>query len=173
MKTSVETIDVLLRSGMMGKDIADQLNVTPAYISKVKKELAINTAKHVQIERAGAILDNQIDAGQELFNLLEGAKDIVSKLQLKINGDKEGTLPKGFAEGGTRDPIELLQKYMQELRHQLGLYLDFQKSLYDIKTIAAFQQAVLEAINEVSPDVKARIVDKLKEARVIRSSLQL
>ena len=167
-QNTIETIDVLLRSGMMGKNIASQLNVSPAYISKVKKELSINQVRHMQIERAGQIVDKHIDAADQLAKVNTAANRILDRLTDHIDNGKD--LP---PENQRKDSMELVARYCQEIRAQLSLQMDIYKSLYDIKVIAAFQQSVLEAINEVAPEVKDRIVQKLKEARAIRPNLQL
>jgi hypothetical protein len=54
---------------------------------------------------------------------------------------------------------------MQEIRGQLELQLDILKALYDIGAIAEFQREALNAIRKVSPDVRDRIIQKLKEGR--------
>ena len=165
-------IDELTREGKTGQEIAKTLNVSPGRISQVKKTLNMNKASVLQIEKAGEIVNNHIDAAQELFELHQEAKSLLEMMKKKVTGDIVG-LPKGFGEHGKKDPIELYQKIMQESRAQLSLYLDFSKTMYDIKVMATFQQSVLDAINEVAPEVKDRIVQKLKEARAIRPNLQL
>ena len=167
-----ETVDTLLRAGKSNNDIAKQLKLSPGRISQIKKGLQINTVKHIQIERAGRIADKHIDAAQELFDLHQEAKSLMAMMKKKVRGDTED-LPEGFAEHGKKDPLELMQKIMQESRAQLSLYLDFSKTMYDINVMATFQQSVLDAINEVAPEVKDKIVQKLKEARAIRPNLQL
>jgi len=153
-------------------DIAKTLNLTPGRISQIKYQLRHGKTQIVQIEKAGEIVQKHIDTESVLFDLHDTAKTVLEMLKKKVNGDTEG-LPQGFAEHGKRDPIELLQKYLQELRAQIALWLDFNKTLYDIKVMADFQRSVLDAINEVAPEVKDRIVQKLKEARAIRPNLQL
>jgi hypothetical protein len=70
-----------------------------------------------------------------------------------------------------KDPRELALKAMQEIRGQLVLQLDIFKTLYDVSAVAEFQREVLEAIGEVAPDVRNRIVQRLKEGRTLRQSV--
>ena len=59
---------------------------------------------------------------------------------------------------------------MAEIRGQLSLQLDIFKTLYDVEAIAEFQREVLEAIGDISPDVRNRIVERLKKGGALRPS---
>ena len=61
-------------------------------------------------------------------------------------------------------------KAMHEIREQLKLQFEMLKALYDMDNVAAFQEEVLTTIGEVEPDVRKRIIEKLKERRVITIS---
>jgi hypothetical protein len=52
---------------------------------------------------------------------------------------------------------------------QLGIF----KTLYDVQAVAEFQKEVLTAIGEVAPDVRDKIVQKLKESRALRQSVSI
>ena len=169
---ALELIDLLSNPEKSGNEVAEILNVTPGRVSQLKKQLKLHRTGVVQIEKVGEIVEKHIDAAQELFDLHQEAKKLLEMMKKKVNGDTTD-LPAGFGEHGKKDPIELYQKIMQESRAQLSLYLDFSKTMYDIKVMATFQQSVLDAINEVAPEVKDKIVQKLKEARAIRPNLQL
>ena len=72
-----------------------------------------------------------------------------------------------------KDPRELALKAMAEIRGQLKLQLEIFQTLYDMKAVQEFQQEVLTAIGEASPDVRSRIIDKLNQARAIRTAIKL
>jgi hypothetical protein len=61
---------------------------------------------------------------------------------------------------------------MQEIRSQLKLQLDIFQALYDVQAIAEFQRSVLEEIKSVEPEIKNRIVQRLKDARALRSIVE-
>lgn len=164
----LQAVDKMIQDGMTTGAIANALNVTPGRISQIKYQLKNGKAQIIQIEKAGEITDKHIDAAEQLSKVNRVANRILDKLTNHIeHGDK---LP---PENQRKDSMELVARYCQEIRAQLSLQMDIYRSLYDIKIMAAFQQSVLEAINEVSPETKDLIVQKLKEARMIRPNLQL
>jgi hypothetical protein len=81
--------------------------------------------------------------------------------------------PEWVAEYRFKDPRELVLKTMAEIRGQLSLQLDIFKTLYDVEAIAEFQREVLEAIGEVSRDVRNKIVQRLKQRRALRGAVNL
>src|SRR5512137_1204244 len=98
----------------------------------------------------------------------EGALQILESQVRKVKvGRKQGEV----AEYRFKDPRELALRAMQEIRGQLALQLDIFRALYDMAAVAEFQNEVLTAIQEVAPDVRAKIVENLQKARAIRSTL--
>jgi hypothetical protein len=93
-------------------------------------------------------------------------------LESQVRKVKRGTRkePEEVEEYRFKDPRELALRAMAEIRGQLSLQLDMFKTLYDVEAIAEFQREVLEAIGEVSPDVRNRIVQRLKEGGALRPS---
>jgi hypothetical protein len=71
-----------------------------------------------------------------------------------------------------KDPRELALKAMAEIRSQLKLQLEIFQCLYDMKAVQEFQDEVLTAIGDVTPDVRKRIIHKLNEKRAIRSVIK-
>jgi len=165
---ALQLIDLLSDEDKSGVEVARTLNVTEARVSQLRKKLKIDRIGVVTIEHAGEITGKHIDAADQLAKVNTAANRILDRLTDHIDNGKD--LP---PENQRKDSMELVARYCQEIRAQLSLQMDIYKSLYDIKVIAAFQQSVLEAINEVSPETKDRIVQKLKEARAIRPNLQL
>jgi hypothetical protein len=62
---------------------------------------------------------------------------------------------------------------MAEIRGQLNLQLDIFKTMYDMAAVAEFQKEVLTAIGEEAPDVRDRIIQRLKESRALRQSVSV
>ena len=70
-------------------------------------------------------------------------------------------------------PQDVALKAMKEIRGQLKLQLEIFQALYDMTAVAEFQKEVLEAIGDVAPEVRTRIIDNLQKRRIIRSTLEL
>lgn len=144
----------LLRSGKSGKDCAKFFSVTEGAISQAKKELNINVVKNVALESAHRVVDKNLNAIEQLQNINRKANNL---LDTAIAAEDHGTALNA----------------MREIRGQLSLQLEVFKTLYDIQAIADFQREVLDAIGEVNPDVRDRIIRRLKEGRALRAAVTI
>jgi len=177
----------LLTAGKTQREVAQVMGVTEGAISKARKELNIAVVKNVALENAHKVVERNLDTIEQLQKINSYANELLDLLMRWNRGD-EGALQilesqvkkvrvKGTEEEVTeykfKDPRELAIKAMAEIRGQLSLQLDIFKTLYDVQAVADFQQDVLNAIGEVSTDVRNRIVQKLKERRALRNSASI
>ena len=177
----------MLKGGKSQKEVAQFFHVSEAAISRAKKELNIHVVKAVALERAHQVIDQHLDTIGQLQKINQSANELLDLL-MKWNRGDEGALQilesqvrkvkvRGSEEDVTeyrfKDPRELALKAMQEIRGQLILQLDIFKTLYDVSAVAEFQKEVLTAIGEVSPDVRDRIIQRLKESRALRQSVSI
>ena len=176
----------LLTSGKSQKEAAQVFGVTEGAISKAVKGLNIAVIKNVALESAHKVVDKNLNAVQQLQKINDYANELLDLLMRWNRGDREALqilesqvrkVKRGSKEGSEevleykfKDPRELALKAMAEIRGQLSLQLDIFKTLYDVEAIAQFQREVLEAIGEVNPDVRNRIVTRLKEGGALRPS---
>lgn len=75
------------------------------------------------------------------------------------------------AETSFADPRDLLVKVSAELRQQMQLRVSILEKLYNAQEVEAFQDAVLNAIAEVSPDVRRSIEDALRRRQPLRRTV--
>ena len=144
----------MLRSGKSGKDCAKFFSVTEGAISQARKELKISVIKNVALETAHQVVDKNLNAVEQLLNINRKANTLLEvAIQAK---DHDTTL-----------------KAMREIRGQLELQLEIFKTLYDVQAVADFQREVLTAIGEVDPDVRNLIINRLKEGRALRQSVDI
>jgi hypothetical protein len=60
----------------------------------------------------------------------------------------------------------------REMRGLLGTYTDLMQRVHDAEEVKAFQESVLDAIREASPDVAAAVLAKLRERQsIVKASL--
>ena len=144
----------LLRSGKSGKDCAKVFGVTEGAISQARKELNIAVVKSVALETAHQVVEKNLNAVDQLLNINRKANTL---LELAIQAEDHDTTLKA----------------MREIRGQLELQLEIFKSLYDIQAVADFQREVLTAIGEVDSGVRNRIINRLKEGRALRQSVDI
>ena len=144
----------LLRSGKSGKDCAKVFGVTESAISQARKELNIAVVKSVALETAHQVVDRNLNAVDQLLNINRKANTL---LELAIQAEDHDTTLKA----------------MREIRGQLELQLEIFKTLYDVQAVADFQREVLTAIGEVEPGVRDLIINRLKEGRALRQSVDI
>ena len=144
----------LLRSGKSGKDCAEFFGVTEGAISQARKELNIAVVKSVALETAHQVVEKNLNAVDQLLNINRKANTL---LELAIQTEDHDTTLKA----------------MREIRGQLELQLEIFKTLYDIQAVADFQREVLTAIGEVDSGVRNRIINRLKEGRALRQSVDI
>ena len=141
----------MLRSGKAQREIAQVFGVTESAISKAKKELNLNVVKNVVLENAHRVVDKNLNAIDQLYKINEAANKLLDELEAKP---------------------DLKLRAMAEIRNQLRLQLDIFQSLYDMKAVQEFQDEVLTAIGDASPDVRDKIIRSLNEKRAIRSAVK-
>jgi hypothetical protein len=179
----------MLRDGKPQKAIAEVMGVSEAAISKAKKELNINVVKSVALENAHKVVDKNLDAVAQLQKINSYANELLDLLMRWNRGDDEAlqilksqvrTVKVGKGKDAEtikqykfKDPRALALKAMAEIRGQLNLQLDIFKAMYDMAAVAEFQKEVLTAIGEEAPDVKIRIIQRLKESRALRQSVSI
>jgi transcriptional regulator with XRE-family HTH domain len=179
----------MLRKGKSQKAIAEAMGVSEAAISKAKKELNINVVKSVALENAHKVIDKNLDAVAQLQKINSYANEPLDLLMRWNRGDDEAlqilesqvrTVKVGKGKDTElirqykfKDPRSLALKAMAEIRGQLNLQLDIFKTMYDMAAVAEFQKEVLTAIGEEAPDVRNRIIQRLKESRALRQSVSI
>ena len=144
----------LLRSGKSGKYCAKFFSVTEGAISQARKELNIAVVKSVALETAHQVVEKNLNAVDQLLNINRKANIL---LELAIQAEDHDTTLKA----------------MREIRGQLELQLEIFKTLYDIQAVADFQREVLTAIGEVDSGVRNLIINRLKEGRALRQSVDI
>ena len=174
-------------SGCPQKEVAQVFGVSEGAISKAKRELNIAVVKNVSLESAHKVVDKHLDTLSQLQKINGHANELLDLLMRWNRGDEEALqvlesqVRKVKVRGGEeeitgykfKDPRELALKAMGEIRGQLSLQLDIFKTLYDVQAVADFQREVLEAIGEVEPNVRDRIIEKLKASRALRQSVSI
>jgi hypothetical protein len=186
-KVDVRKLNQMLAAGKKVKECAKYFGVTPGAISQHKKNLNVAVVKDVVLESAHRIVDKNLNTIDQLEKINANAHQLLDLCMRWINGDDEAlqvlesqvrTVRVGkdkipVSKYTFKDPREIALKAMSEIRGQLKLQLEIFQCLYDMKAVQEFQEEVLIAIEEVSPDVRMQIVSKLNQSRVIRGSLRI
>jgi predicted transcriptional regulator len=178
----------LIDAGMNQAAAAREPGVTRQAVSKRLGELRGKTTKVVIAKKVGQVVDQRLDAIQQLEKINQHANELLDlcmawqrgddvALQLLESQRKTKTIRIGdeeieISDFKFKDPRELALKAMSEIRGQLKLQIEIFQALYDLRAAAEFQEEVLNAISEVSPDVRKQIIHRLNEKRAIRSAVR-
>ena len=187
-KIDILKLNQMLRDGKPQKQIAQFFGVTEGAISKAKKQTRAAVVKSVALENAHRVVDKNLNAVEQLQKINHDANELLDLLMRWNRGDEEalqvlesqvsekkvrvGDQVEFVKEFRFRDPRELALKAMAEIRGQLNLQLEIFQTLYDMKAVQEFQQEVLNAIGEVSPEVRNAIIRRLGEKRAIRAAIK-
>ena len=177
----------MLRSGKTTKQCAKFFGVTPGAISQRKKNLNVAVVKNVALENAHRVVEMNLNTVAQLQKINSDANEFLDVCMAWTRGDNvalqilEGqrrTVRIGqeeipVEEFKFKDPRELALKAMAEIRNQLRLQLEIFRSLYDMEEVQRFQEFVLSAIGEVSPETRSKIINNLKRRHAIRSGIKV
>ncbi len=165
-KFSDEELIPLVEAGLTVTEIARRLNVSKGAVSQRLKRLKLAVAKDICLRSAGEIVRGEINALHQFQSMNEKANELLERALDSLGADDPSC-----AEGA--DSREIALKIMREIRGQLKLHTHMIESLNNMKMVADFQTEVLEAVGEASPDLRERIVKKLRERRAVRSGIEI
>lgn len=150
-RIDIVKLNRMLMAGKSVKECAKHFKVTPSAISQAKRNLNVSVVKNVALENAHRVVDQNLDA--------------IEQLQ-KINGIANRLLDE------LEQTPELKLKIMAEIRGQLRLQLDLFQTLYDMRAVQEFQAEVLEVIGKCDKEMRDEIVYRLSEKRAVRNAVK-
>jgi hypothetical protein len=187
-KVDISKLEELLSQGRTPAEAARILGVNRSSVHKKVKRLKLNTIKVVTLEKAAEVVEKKLDTIGQLQKINDYANELLDLLMRWNRGDEvalqilESQVTKKKVKVGDEemevqefkftDPRQLALRAMGEIREQLRLQVEIFKTLYDVEAVREFQQVVLQAIGEVDPNVREKIIANLNKKRAIRSSVQ-
>ena len=141
----------LVDEGLNQVKIAQYFGVSKQAVSKRLIELRGRSTRIIATKKIEKAVDNKLDAIAQLKKINTEANRLLDELE---------------------EDTGLKIKVMAEIRSQLKLQLEIFQTIYSLQAAEEFQQAVLETIGEVAPDVRRKIINRLNEKRSIRSALK-
>jgi transposase len=152
-----------LDAGHSQAEAARHFGVSEAAIHQRLRRLRHLTSRIVTLEKAGEIVEEKLGASARL-----------ERVQQVIDEELAWAVTKARQEDANRAGlVDVILKLAGEVRQQLGLQLAISRTLVDLRVVKEFQETVIEAIREESPDTARRIVTRLKERRALRPSVEL
>lgn len=162
----------------------------------IERVVKIPKTTRLREERERANKELEIHEGETRFNVIKQlesinvyANEILDLMMAWNRGDdtaiqvlesqitqkkiRVGKEERFLEEAKFKDPRELALKAMAEIRGQINLQFEISKQLYNISEIKKFQEIVVQTIGEAAPDVRDRIIQKLRESRSLRGLVDL
>ena len=152
-----------LDAGHTQADAARHFGVSEPAIHQRLKRMRALTSQVVALEKAGQVVEEKLTATARLEHV-----------QQVIDEELAWAVQQARQAGADRaDLVDVILKLTGEVRQQLGLQLAISRTLVDLRVVKEFQETVLDAIREESPDTARRIIRRLKERRALRPSATL
>jgi len=162
-KVSDADLRTFLDDGHSQAEAARHFGVSEPAIHQRLKRLRRMTSQVVALEKAGAVVDEQLTATARL-----------ERVQRVIDEELTWAVRQARGEGADRRAlVDVILRLSGEVRQQLGLQLEISRTLVDLRLFKEFQETVVQAIQEESPDTARRIIARLKERRALRPSANL
>jgi len=185
-KINVKKLHAMLRAGKSKTECSKVFGVTPSAITQAAQNLNVGIAQTLAMQRGSQIVDESIDSLGQLRKVNESMNYLLDLLIDWSKGDFQAqkTIERQFRLGrvGSKkgvnsvsfdDPKKLIVSISKEIRSQVKLSLDIYNSLYDHRAVEAFQAEVLLAISEEAPEVRDKIIRRLKEKHALRSAVRI
>ncbi len=164
-RTKVTDTDLraYLDAGHSQADAARHFGVSEPAIHQRLKRLRALTSQVVALEKAGQVVEEKLSATTRL-----------ERVQQVIDEELQWAVRAAHQDGANRASLaDVILKLAGEVRQQLGLHLSITRTLVDLRVVKEFQDVVLDAIREESPETAHRILTTLKARRAFRPSADL
>ena len=155
-------LEQMIRNGKTNGQMANHFNCSPAAVSQRKKKLQNGIVKSISLERSGQIIDGHLDMSREL-----------QKINRAINRELERASDQIEKRGADVPAIQnVIVKMAGEIRKQIALQASFYETWTKIEGYQAFQEEILQLLEEVSPELRDELITRLRERRVLRGLVQ-
>lgn len=149
-------LERLLRDGLTMEQIGQRFGVPKGTISRNAKALRFCKTQDVVLKSAEKINTKKLNA----MSRLERIAGIIEGELTYIGGVIKGT------SGEERRSWEEAQlKHTAEIRKQISLLREISLTLYNVEETEAFKKIVLEEIGNESPEIRQRILERIKQRR--------
>lgn len=165
--------------------IAMQFNCSVQAVSKAVKRLGHAKARYAVEDGLRPAVEHKMDAIQQLNNANRVANKLLDLLERWSDGDdvalqvlesqtkavNVGTRqePRFMDVVNMKDPRELMVRVLGEIRMQITVALDIQKTMFQIEEVKGVLDSIIRIIQErVPPDVQKLIADELMKKKSLR-----
>lgn len=152
----------LRREGRTLADIARKMGVSISAVSQSLKKNSKDMLPVIGIERAGAIIDADLDLVRELSDLNRIGKAELNRALREMDKDGADWV---LIQGNVTKLLAELRKQIAQASSVLELYAK-------LKGFEEFQNEVIQILGEIDEATRAKFVKRLREKRLLRSSVR-
>lgn len=183
-----ELLQLIDKEKLSQADAARRLGVSRQRVSQRLIELRGRTTRAIVCKKLEAVIDDRIDVQQQLKKANVRVNEMCDLLWRWMNGEPEalrvlesqtkrvvhgeGEAADEVVEIRMKDPRELFLRCLSEIREQAMAQMKVYDSIYNFKQAAEFQHEIIEAIGEVEPSVRQRIIDRLNKRRSLGQAVR-
>jgi len=160
-KIDLVELNRLLKEGKSQRECAEHFSVSKGAVSMARKKLKNTIIRATGLERANEVIESDLNLMNRLRFIMEGILDELESVKKEL---REG-------DGSKSQLRDSLVALTAESRKQLNLLKEIGESWYDHKASAEFQREVLEVIGSVDQETKKRIIERLKQKRIVRQAI--
>jgi IS30 family transposase len=151
-KEELERIKCLFSKGIGVNEVAREMKRSASTVSRALKKMKISKA--VGVARAGRLLDQKLNASQDLRKIHDRAIQILDKLRTETSETAEKY-------------ALLVLKACDAVRRDLELHLRIWEALYNVEEVAKWQNELMDILGEIDPDARERFYTRLQEKRPV------
>ena len=177
----------MLADGKSVNQCAEYFKVSPAAISKTKKQWGTIIARDIQLESAHRFVDEHLNTVAQLREINNNAHELLTLCMKWVRGDNEaiqvlesqvrrvrvGDTEEFVNEYKFKDPREIALKAMQRIESQLRLQNETLALLSHANAITEFQNELIQLLKEVDPKVGHEFCRRYDKSRTVQRLLQL
>lgn len=160
-KIDPDKLREMIGEGKSQREMARYFGVVDSAITQAKQRLKRNIMRTAALDEAAGVIEGDFDLLAQLRKVnrtinvqLERAQEQVEK----ADGDKKVAIQK------------IIVELSGEIRKQLETAISIAKFWFDHEEFIKFREEVIGVLNEVSPDLRKQIIERLKQKRLLRGS---
>lgn len=183
-KINKDQLREMLTAGKTVTECARHFEVSPAAVSKAKKQLGVIVAKDIQLESAHRFVNEHLDTVAQLRKLNDNANELLDLCMRCVRGESEANHDSEnqarlrrvgnseiVRESKLKDPREIALKAMAEIRGQLKLQNETLAILAEMTAVYEFQQELVNLLKEIDPGLRDEFCHRIDERQAIRRAI--
>jgi hypothetical protein len=145
-----------------GREMARYFGVVDSAITQAKQRLKRNIMRSSALDEAAGVLEGDFDLLGQLRKIHRTIDQQMARTLEDMEKAKDDDKRIAFRK--------IILDLAGEIRKQLETALNIAKFWYDHEEFVNFREEVIAVLNEVSPDLRRKIIERLKQKRLLRGS---